>query len=214
MKLNWISIFHAFVISMILFTSCEKENIDTTTSNEDDVTTEVVLCALEATIETDTFGMLSAIVTEGTAPYIYNWSTGETTNSISSNTAGTYTVEVTDSEGCVGEASIDIGNTTPCDSFYVTINMDTTGNILTADVILGGNAPYAYLWPTGETTRSIMTNGAGVYSVEVTDSEGCIYQMSHTVGGNPCNSFSITIEEDLVNSLLNGVVVGGTAPYA
>ena len=45
-------------------------------------------------------GSANAVVTNGTAPYIYSWSNSQT-NSIATNlSVGTYTVFVTDSNGC------------------------------------------------------------------------------------------------------------------
>ncbi|MBK9718751.1 MAG: hypothetical protein IPO85_14790, partial [Saprospiraceae bacterium] len=41
----------------------------------------------------------------GTAPFTYLWSTTATTQSINVSTAGTYSVTVTDANGCTGTAS-------------------------------------------------------------------------------------------------------------
>jgi glucuronoarabinoxylan endo-1,4-beta-xylanase len=49
---------------------------------------------------------LQAIANGGVAPYSYNWSTGQTSQIISINAAGTYTVTVTDINGCTAEFSI------------------------------------------------------------------------------------------------------------
>jgi PKD repeat protein len=50
-------------------------------------------------------GELTANVTGGVEPYIYNWGNGETTNVITGLSAGEYTVTVTDAIGCYAEAS-------------------------------------------------------------------------------------------------------------
>ncbi|MFD2164122.1 T9SS type A sorting domain-containing protein [Paradesertivirga mongoliensis] len=51
---------------------------------------------------------LNATPAGGTAPYTYLWNTGETLASISVNTAGSYTVTITDAKGCTVSASIAI----------------------------------------------------------------------------------------------------------
>ncbi|MBL0050354.1 MAG: hypothetical protein IPP29_01925 [Bacteroidetes bacterium] len=53
-------------------------------------------------------GSVTAQPLGGTAPYSYVWSTGATTQTISSLAAGTYTVTITDANGCtkVGTATI------------------------------------------------------------------------------------------------------------
>ncbi|MBL7785260.1 MAG: DUF11 domain-containing protein [Chitinophagales bacterium] len=45
-------------------------------------------------------GTASVNATGGTSPYTYLWSSGETTSSISGKTSGSYTVTVTDDNGC------------------------------------------------------------------------------------------------------------------
>ncbi|MFV5695245.1 T9SS type A sorting domain-containing protein [Flavobacterium sp. LB3P122] len=49
---------------------------------------------------------ITAVQTGGTAPYTYGWNTGKTSSSINVNSAGTFTVIVTDAKGCTSEASI------------------------------------------------------------------------------------------------------------
>jgi gliding motility-associated-like protein len=55
----------------------------------------------------------SVSTTGGTAPYTYLWSTGATTTSISNITAGSYTVTVTDGNGCSSDCSLTV-EVTPC----------------------------------------------------------------------------------------------------
>jgi gliding motility-associated-like protein len=51
-------------------------------------------------------GSITADVFGGTAPYNYNWSTGETTQDLTGLAAGTYNLVLTDENGCPGNASI------------------------------------------------------------------------------------------------------------
>ena len=113
----------------------------------------------------------------------YQWSpTGETTQNIVTNVAGTFSLSVTDTNGCVGVSS------------SVTIVVpDTVAsiNLLGADyfcegdsVVLDASNPIlaSYTWtPNNEQTSSITVNQTGVYSVITLDTFGCT-AYSDTVG--------------------------------
>ena len=102
----------------------------------------------------------------------YLWSTGATTSSISPTTAGSYTVEVTDVNGCkkTSSATVVSVNTLPTSTI-------TAGGATTfcqgASVSLTSSNGSSYLWSTGATTSSISPTTAGSYTVEVTDANGC-----------------------------------------
>ncbi|MEM6262827.1 MAG: PKD domain-containing protein [Bacteroidota bacterium] len=101
---------------------------------------------------------------------LYQWSTGETSRQIVVKQAGTYFVEVTDANGCTGTDSIDI-IVNPLPSPNITPNNPTlcVGSTFTLDA-----GPYnSYLWSTFATTRTITGSNPGIYSVLVTDSNGC-----------------------------------------
>ncbi len=100
----------------------------------------------------------------------YLWSTGATSISIQPATAGTYTVTVTDLNGCTGSISqvvsvnsnpvpVISGNLSACQGSSSTLN--------------AGNGYASYLWSTGLVTSSISVNTSGVYAVTVTDVNGC-----------------------------------------
>jgi hypothetical protein len=111
----------------------------------------------------------------------YNWSTGATTQTISVNTAGTFTVTVTDANGCTGS----ISTTT-------TVNLNPTPSISGSTSFCAGSATIldagtnpAYNWSTGETTQAILVNTAGTFTVTVTDANGCTGSASATTTVNP-----------------------------
>ena len=118
----------------------------------------------------------------------YQWSTGETTQSIFVNTPGQYTVTVEDLGGCVGESS----------PVEITINsipspvIDAPGDTSIcagSSVVLESPLGNAYIWNTGEVSQSITVDSGGVYEVFYTDLNGCsassapytIYETSDSV---------------------------------
>lgn len=99
------------------------------------------------------------------------WFNGQTTKSIRVTSPGTYNVTVTDSNGCVGTASIIVGVIKAPEPYIVPANP----KICRLDsVLLNTEKQYSsYLWSTGETSEFIIVKALGKYSVTVVDEYGC-----------------------------------------
>ena len=132
-------------------------------------------------------GTATANPTGGTSPYTYAWSTGATTKKILYLCAGTYTVTVTDKNGCttVCQTTI-VGNC--CNISLVPSSSENTNCAPQCNGTLGvsasgGSGSYKYLWSNGQTTSSIGGLCAGSYSVTVTDlnSPSCFKNTTLTV---------------------------------
>ncbi len=123
----------------------------------------------------DSNGVVNVIASGGTEPYSYVWSTGDTTALVSGLPSGVYTVIVTDSMGCMDTCSAVI--TEPdnliINCFGDTVNCvgDTNGTVQVN--ASGGTPPYNYLWSSGDTTATVSNLSPNVYSVTVTDANGC-----------------------------------------
>lgn len=132
-------------------------------------------------------GSATVTASGGTAPYTYLWSTGATTSSISSLTAGTYDVTVTDNVSCPATGSVTISEPGAINlSFAVTNETFAGANDGAIDLtVAGGNSPYTYSWDTGATTEDISGLSAREYFVTVTDNNGCSQNGSATVIVNP-----------------------------
>ena len=117
----------------------------------------------------------------GTPPYTFEWSTGDTTEDLTGLTSGTYSVIVTDDNGCTGLAEFTIIRPDPitvivtntldveCEEAYVMqVNQATAS---------GGVPPYNYTWSTGTTSgtfnQQMITDENGTVIVTATDSMGC-----------------------------------------
>ena len=118
----------------------------------------------------------TAIVTGGTPPYIYEWSTGETTSTIQNLIAGIYLVFVTDAKGCQIEGRVKIEQPNGLEILPISVVAPTCfeGSDGQIEVnIKGGNPPYRYTWNTGNKSTSINGLSSGTYRIEVTDTKGC-----------------------------------------
>ncbi len=119
----------------------------------------------------------------------YQWSNGSATSSITVNNAATYTVTVTDANGCVGSVSATtVVNSLPSPSI-------TGANSICQNqtTIFDAGIGYAtYQWSNGGSGQTISTGTAGNYVVTVTDANGCTGSASVNLTVNPLPSPSIT----------------------
>lgn len=104
----------------------------------------------------------------------YQWSTGGTSRTITVRDAGSYTVMVSDGGGCSGMSKPVIVSVNPDPKPEVTASRGRS--ICQGDsTVLDAGAGYArYTWSNGYTTRYLTARSAGIYTVTVTDSNGCI----------------------------------------
>ncbi|MEO8151221.1 MAG: gliding motility-associated C-terminal domain-containing protein [Bacteroidia bacterium] len=170
-------------------------------------------------------GNINLTVSGGTTPYSYQWNNGETTQNLNNLPNGTYTVTVTDANGCTEQVA-GIAINQPGAS--LTGNVTTTQNVScnsggNGSVVLsatGGTAPYSYLWSNGETTQSISGLYSGTYAVTITDDQGCTFSAIGIVSqpaGALASSINVTQNINCFggnNGAVNLAVSGGTSPYS
>lgn len=135
-------------------------------------------------------GSASVAASGGTGAFTYAWSPSGGTGATESNlTGGTYSVVVTDANGCTQQGTVAVtGATTPSATITNSTNILCNGN-LTGDATAGasgGNGPYTYAWaPSGGTAATESNLGAGSYTVTVTDSDGCTATATATLTEPP-----------------------------
>ncbi|NUO00284.1 MAG: hypothetical protein HUU01_06670, partial [Saprospiraceae bacterium] len=134
-------------------------------------------------------GTATATAGGGTGPYEYLWSNGGDTGTITDLPPGTYTVTVTDANGCTIEGT---GTVSPfvCGAFSVDItannplcNGEASGSATA--IPTGGTSPYDYSWNTGAMTPTITGLSVGIFSVTVTDANNCPASQSTTLTSPP-----------------------------
>ncbi|WP_247234677.1 Ig-like domain-containing protein [Telluribacter sp. SYSU D00476] len=146
-------------------------------------------------------GSIDLTVTGGTAPYTYKWSNGTITEDLSGLDAGTYSVTVTDANGCTSTISATI--TEPAAlalSGVVTNTSCSQPNQGSVNItVTGGTAPYSYSWTNGATTEDLSGLAPGKYAVTVTDASGCSTVLTFIVE-NVCIGVAKTISSAPVNN--------------
>ena len=195
------------------------DNIEITEPDElmaevDDIT--------NATCNGELDGAIDISVSGGTPDYTYLWSNGATTQDLTGVAAGLYSVTVTDANGCTDtidnieiedpstlEAEVDDITDVSCNGF-------TDGAI---DISVSGGTPdYTYLWSNGETTQDVTGLEAGMYSVTITDANGCIYNLNDIQVGEPeILDVQVQVQDISCPGFSDGMITftasGGTPPY-
>lgn len=175
-------------------------------------------------------GTANAVVSGGTPVYTYSWSptpgTGDGTPTPSDMCAGTYTLTVTDANGCTNDNTVTLNSPSLYDITAIVTDLDCAGDTdgaIDITVNSGGSGfGYTYTWvptpPFGDGTPNVSGLGAGTWTVTIADSEGCDTTLSFNITSPPALVLDAgVISNALCSSDCNGsadvVISGGTPPY-
>lgn len=143
-------------------------------------------------------GTAEVTPTSGVAPYVYVWSTNETTPKITNLAPGNYWVQFLDVNGCIGKYDVQIGNKVDSLKIAATVTNETCSNKngkITC-VVTGGTKPYKYSWNNINTpTPDLINIPEGDYTLVATDTFGCIGKSNSYVK----NLIRIEVESTIVS---------------
>lgn len=167
-------------------------------------------------------GSVVVSVTGGVGGYTYSWlplGTGSTPT-VTNLAPGSYTLTVTDGNGCTSTQLYAIGS---INGPSITFDQQNTscGSTCNGSIALnltGGNPGYAILWSNAANTATVSNLCAGAYSVRVTDVIGCVAVQNFSVTSLPPIVFSApTIHQptchDNCDGSLAAIPSGGSLPY-
>jgi gliding motility-associated-like protein len=171
-----------------------------------------------------TDGSATVNASGGNTPYTYSWSTTpvQTTATASNLTSGTYTVTVTENNGCTATTSFTITEAgllnLITDSTAVSCFGYSDGSA--SVTVSGGVSPYTYEWNGNQTLNTSGLTGAtaGTQTVIVTDSNGCAASVSITINSPDLLVASIDFVSPAACASVPGQMtssaIGGTPPYS
>lgn len=163
-------------------------------------------------------GSASVTVMGGSSPYTYAWSNGNATSMATNLTAGTYTIMVTDVNGCSGSSNVNIVNPSALTVSATATNASCNAANGTATATAsGGTGVLTYRWSSGATTPSVTGLAVGVYTVVITDANGCTAETTIRVNGSNSTVLVNANGQNATCGLNNGsatlTVSGGVQPY-
>ena len=191
----------------------------------------VAVAASESLTCSVTEVQLTATVSGGRAPYLYEWKSpggivvGQSPI-LTVSTPGTYTVAVTGTNGCKSMASIAVLQDIEPPAIAIPtpdqLTCALTNVVLTADVS-GGQAPYTFVWMDASNyvigqSETVTVSSPGPYTVQVTGANGCQSIARTTV----CQDLeppvvAIPVPEVLTCAVtevtLSATTAGGRMPY-
>jgi rhodanese-related sulfurtransferase len=127
----------------------------------------------------DQNGAIDLTIAGGSAPYIFEWSDGRTTEDLAGLSAGSYQVYVEGSTGLTAFRHFSLSE--PALMMVDAVVTAATGEI---DItVTGGTPPYAFLWSNGSTDEDQTGLEYGSYTVAITDHSGCNVSQDIMVGG-------------------------------
>lgn len=170
-------------------------------------------------------GSIVLNVNGGATPYSYLWSNGATTSNVSSLTAGTYTVTVSDSSGCYQNQSYIILQPQPV--MQITVNVSNPILCNATDVsaidiaVTGGTLPLMYNWSNGATSQDLLNIHSGVYSCIITDANGCTVNVQPVTIQQSSTSLNAVVSyvqniscSNLNSGMVSTMITGGISPYS
>jgi len=174
-------------------------------------------CMANSTFEVDTFqslnlsfvtslagcngepdGTIDLNISGGLIPFSYNWNDGSTTEDLIDLTPGIYTVTVTDSNTCTAIGSVEVNADSGIEVSASVSNIncaDLDDGSIYLD-ILGGTDNLDIQWNIAYDSNYIYDLSPGIYSVTITNENGCTWNQSYILSLHSDLNITAEIEDE------------------
>ncbi len=211
----------AGIYTILVTDSCGNIGGDTIVITQPAILTVTSNVIRDENCNGDSIGSATVFVNGGTKPYTYLWNpSNQTSDTAKGLKSGAYSVQIIDMEGCTVSSSVLI---TQPNAITVGINIlsnekcygDSSGGAFAS--ASGGSGFYAYLWSSGQTNAIVKGLSAGVYTVTVTDNNGCSGSASVLISQPPLLIDTTSVLNPTCIGQSNGSAFtsayGGVSPY-
>ena len=134
----------------------------------------------------------------------YSWNDNSIAQTLTVTTPGTYSVSIVDQFGCAGSAGVTITESTSL-SPVITGNLAFCENGST--VLNGGSGFATYLWSDGSVGQTLLVDSAGLYSVSVSDGQGCTGETTVAIAEVLPPSADVLPTAELCNTTAGGSIL-------
>ena len=161
-------------------------------------------------------GKVDVVVSGGKPPYKFKWSNGAATQNLAKVNCGTYTVEITDSDGCFVTAYSTLTAPEGLKVEAISTGASCTGTGAAEARVVGGKPPFAFVWSNGARTQQSGPLPEGSHTVEVQDANGCKASAKVNIVKAPPLKVSLKALPGLCDENDGGAdsdIQGGKPPY-
>ena len=142
-------------------------------------------------------GQVNVFVEEGNPSYTFTWSNGSSNQNIANLPVGTYTLTVSDINGCETSETYDINEPTALTNSVVA-SADLGNNEGSIDLSVSGGTPsYTFDWSNGQSTEDLNGLNAGIYDVLITDLNGCTQSVIVVIIDEPTATVSTNLDFEM-----------------
>lgn len=157
------------ILLILISVSCKKDDEEKDTNTPEPSNINLIFAKTDVSCPGGSDGSIDISISGGVAPYSFAWSEGSSSEDISGLAAGSYIVNIMDSQGARRADTFMIEQPA---AFFISEEY----NFDTLDVSFsGGTPPYSFEWSTGDTTEDLFNYDYTECSVIVVDSRGCTF---------------------------------------
>ncbi|GJM32801.1 MAG: hypothetical protein DHS20C18_18020 [Saprospiraceae bacterium] len=132
----------------------------------------------------------TVVINGGSGPFSFAWDQGGADSVATGLGGGTQLLSITDANGCVAQASVDVPEPEALDAITgsVAVTCGGAGDGQAFATVTGGTEPYLYSWNNQASDPDADTIGAlagGTYTLDITDANGCLFNTTVDVLENP-----------------------------